>query len=65
MAYVDSVNHQELTENAIRGMLKELDPHSVYMTKEEIRKANEPLIGNFDGIGVQFQIYNVRFKTEH
>lgn len=57
MAYVDSVNHQELTENAIRGMLKELDPHSVYMTKEEIRKANEPLIGNFDGIGVQFQIY--------
>ncbi len=57
MAYVDSVDHQQLTENAIRGMLKELDPHSVYMTKEEIQKANEPLMGNFEGIGVQFQIF--------
>jgi carboxyl-terminal processing protease len=57
MAYVDSVNHQELTETAIKGMLKELDPHSVYMTKEEVNRANEPLMGNFEGIGVQFQIF--------
>lgn len=57
MAYVDSVNHQELTETAIKSMLKELDPHSVYMTKEEVTRANEPLMGNFEGIGVQFQIF--------
>jgi carboxyl-terminal processing protease len=57
MAYVDSVDHQYLTETAIRGMLKELDPHSVYMTREEIQRANEPLMGNFEGIGVQFQIF--------
>lgn len=57
MAYVDSVDHQELAETAIKGMLKELDPHSVYMTKDEVTRANEPLIGNFEGIGVQFQIF--------
>jgi carboxyl-terminal processing protease len=57
MAYVDSVDHEYLTEVAIREMLKELDPHSVYMTKEEIRRANEPLMGRFEGIGVQFQIF--------
>jgi carboxyl-terminal processing protease len=56
MAYVDTVNDAKLTEAAITAMLKELDPHSVYMSKEEIDKANEPLVGNFDGIGVQFNI---------
>lgn len=55
--YVDTVNPEDLTEKAIIEMLKELDPHSVYFTKEEIEKANEPLVGNFDGIGVQFQIF--------
>jgi len=57
MAYVDSVDHQFLTEMAIRGMLKELDPHSVYLSKDEVNRANEPLQGNFEGIGVQFQIF--------
>ncbi len=56
LAYVDTVNEEKLTESAIIAMLKELDPHSVYMSKEEVEKANEPLIGNFDGIGVQFNI---------
>jgi len=56
MAYVDTVNEEKLTETAIISMLKDLDPHSVYMSKEEIQRANEPLIGNFDGIGVQFNI---------
>lgn len=55
--YVDSTNQSELTEKAIVAMLKELDPHSVYLTKEEIAKANEPLQGNFDGVGIQFQLY--------
>lgn len=56
LSYVDTVDEEKLTEAAIIAMLKELDPHSVYMTKEEIDKANEPLIGNFEGIGVQFNI---------
>jgi carboxyl-terminal processing protease len=55
-AYVDTVNEEELTEAAIRGMLKELDPHSTYISKDEVEKANEPLQGNFEGIGVQFEI---------
>ena len=58
MAYVDTVNAEKLTESAIVAMLKDLDPHSVYMSKDEVEKANEPLVGNFDGIGVQFNIIN-------
>ncbi|MCF8231224.1 MAG: S41 family peptidase [Bacteroidales bacterium] len=56
-AYVDSVDNSKLTEAAIEAALKELDPHSNYFTKEEIQKANEPLEGNFEGVGIQFQIY--------
>ena len=52
--YVDTVNEDKMTENAIVGMLENLDPHSVYINKEAKAKANEPLVGNFEGIGVQF-----------
>lgn len=55
-AYVDTVNQSKLIENAIVGMLEQLDPHSVYISKEEVREMNEPLEGNFEGIGVQFNI---------
>ena len=55
-AYVDKVNEPKLVQDAIIQMLKDLDPHSVYISKEELDKMNEPLVGNFDGIGVQFQI---------
>ena len=54
--YVDSVNEKKLVEDAIRGMLDKLDPHSSYMTPKEVKEANEPLSGNFEGIGVQFNI---------
>ena len=54
--YVDSVNEDKLAEDAIRGMLEKLDPHSTYSTAEEVRELNEPLQGNFDGIGVQFNM---------
>ena len=54
--YVDSVNEEKLIEDAIRGMLKELDPHSSYSTPQEVKALNEPLQGNFDGIGVQFNM---------
>jgi carboxyl-terminal processing protease len=55
--YVDSVNIGELTEKAIVSVLSELDPHSVYMSKDEVDKMNEPLVGNFEGIGISFNIY--------
>lgn len=55
--YVDSTSQKDLTESAVVAMLKELDPHSIYISKEEVQKANEPLVGNFEGVGIQFQIY--------
>lgn len=54
--YVDSVDSEALVETAIKGMLEELDPHSVYISSEEIQAANEPLNGNFEGIGIQFNL---------
>jgi len=55
--YVDTANVEDLTEKAIIHMLSELDPHSVYISKEEVRKMNEPLKGNFEGIGISFNIF--------
>jgi carboxyl-terminal processing protease len=55
--YVEDVDQPKLTEDAINAVLKELDPHSVYISKEDVEKANEQLVGNFDGVGIQFQIY--------
>ncbi len=56
--YVDSVNENKLTESAIIEVLKELDPHSAYLTAKEVKEMNEPLQGNFEGIGVSFNILN-------
>ncbi len=55
--YVDSANVDKLTEKAIVHLLSELDPHSVYISKEEVDKMNEPLQGNFEGIGITFNIF--------
>ncbi len=54
--YVDSVDQDDLVEHAIVEMLKELDPHSVYINKDDVKAMNEPLQGNFEGIGVQFNL---------
>ena len=54
--YVDSVDENKLVEDAIRGMLEKLDPHSSYATAKETKAMNEPLNGSFDGIGVQFNM---------
>ena len=54
--YVDSVDEKKLVEDAIRGMLDKLDPHSSYLTPKEVKNLNEPLNGNFEGIGVQFNM---------
>jgi carboxyl-terminal processing protease len=55
--YVDSVSKSDLEEVAIPAMLKKLDPHSVYIPAKELKRANEPLQGNFDGIGISFNLY--------
>ena len=54
--YVDSVDENKLVEDAIRGMIEKLDPHSAYSTAKETKAMNEPLQGSFEGIGVQFNM---------
>ncbi len=54
--YVDTVNADKLVEDAIRGMLEKLDPHSAYSDPKETKAMNEPLNGSFEGIGVQFNM---------
>ena len=54
--YAEKPDMPKIVEKGIVNMLKELDPHSVYITKEDVQKMNEPLIGNFDGVGISFQI---------
>ncbi len=54
--YVDTVNADKVTEDAIRGMLEKLDPHSSYSTPKETKEMTEPLNGSFEGIGVQFNM---------
>ncbi len=54
--YVDEVDTQKLTEAAIKGLLSELDPHSVYISAKEMQKVDEDFKGSFDGIGVEFDV---------
>ena len=54
--YVDPVNRNDLIETAIPAILKKLDPHSVYIPAKDLARANEPLQGNFDGIGISFNM---------
>ena len=54
--YVDTVDENKLVEDAIRGMLDKLDPHSTYSTAKEVKAMNESLEGSFEGIGVQFNM---------
>lgn len=54
--YVDPTDESKLVEDAITGMLEKLDPHSTYTDPEETKEMTEPLEGNFDGIGIQFNM---------
>ena len=56
--YVDTVNEDKLVEKVIINMLNELDPHSSYLSRDEVKAMQEPLDGGFDGIGVSFNIMN-------
>ncbi len=54
--YVDTVNNKKLIESTITSMLQTLDPHSAYISADDLAADNEPLQGNFEGIGVEFNI---------
>ena len=56
--YVDEVDTQKLTESAIKGMLNDLDPHSVYIDPKQLTKVTEEFQGKFEGIGIEFAIVN-------
>lgn len=56
--YVDTVNESKLVEEAITAMLSSLDPHSQYSNAEETKELNEPLAGNFSGVGISFNMNN-------
>lgn len=55
-SYVDTVNREELTEEAIVNLLKNLDPHSSYIPASAFRDLNDPLMGSFEGIGIEFNM---------
>ena len=54
--YVDSTNLSKITEKVIIDMLRDLDPHSTYISAEDVKEANQPLLGNFEGIGISFNL---------
>ena len=56
--YVDSLEIDNLSENSINNILKDLDPHSSYIPANQRQRLNESLVGNFGGIGIRFMIYN-------
>ena len=56
--YVDTLDMPKLVEKSIVATLKQLDPHSAYISAKNVKKANEPLEGSFEGIGVTFQLFN-------
>jgi len=55
--YVDTTKIGDITEKAIVEVLRSLDPHSVYISKAEVEKMNEPLEGNFEGVGISFNVF--------
>lgn len=55
-AYVDSINKDDLIEEAVTNLLKNLDPHSYYIKAKDLASINEPMEGSFDGIGVEFNL---------
>ena len=56
--YVDTINTEQMVETAITSLFKDLDPHSVYMSSDQVKKANESLEGSFVGIGIEYFLKN-------
>jgi len=63
--YVDTVKRSDLEEKTLIAMLNQLDPHSEYIPATELQQVNEPLQGNFDGIGVEFNLVNDTICVVH
>ncbi len=63
--YVDTLNRKKLEEGTLTAMLKQLDPHSDYIPAAELQETNEPLQGNFHGIGIEFNIVNDTICVVH
>ena len=57
-SYVDQPNTDSLSEEAVRALLHSLDPHSTYIPAKEVKRANEALRGNFEGVGITLQVFN-------
>jgi carboxyl-terminal processing protease len=56
--YVEEVDTQKLVESAISGMLNQLDPHSVYISPDQLKQVEESFRGDFEGVGIEFQVVN-------
>lgn len=56
--YLDTLSYDKMTDNAIKSMLSQLDPHSSFISAKDVKAMNEPLEGNFDGVGIEFAIIN-------
>ena len=56
-SYVDTVDTRQIVENTIPVLLKDLDPHTVYIPAKDMQRANEGVVGNFGGVGIQFYKY--------
>ena len=56
-SYVDTVDIKKIEEGAVEAIIKDLDPHTVYIPAKDLEKVNEGMTGNFGGIGVQFYKY--------
>ena len=56
--YLDTVNFKGISEELVKSIIAKLDPHSSYISAEDVKAMNEPLEGNFDGIGVEFALIN-------
>ncbi|HEX6845481.1 MAG TPA: S41 family peptidase [Chitinophagaceae bacterium] len=63
--YVDPVNIDSLQENAIDEMMAHLDPHSIYIPPSHLQEVNEDLLGNFEGIGVEFNVFSDTVHVVH
>jgi carboxyl-terminal processing protease len=63
--YVDSLSGDKIREDAIIGMLNGLDPHSQYISADELKEVNETLIGNFEGIGIEFRLVEDTINVLH
>lgn len=62
--YVSDPNTDKLSEDAVRNMLRTLDPHSIYVPAREVQRTNEALQGNFEGVGITFAVMDDTIRVQ-